>query len=85
MYNLITPADMIDDTLGGRISLARDAAEMSLEDAAAVVGVEPQTWSNWENDRSAPRANRLDMLAGVLGISIGWLLSGRGRGPGYIG
>lgn len=85
MYNPITPTDMIDDTLGGRISLARDAAEMSLEDAAAVVGVEPQTWSNWENDRSAPRANRLDMLAGVLGISIGWLLSGRGRGPGYSG
>lgn len=72
-----------DDTLGGRISLARDAADLSIEDSAAIVGVEKDTWVNWENDRSAPRANRLDMLAGVLQVSVSWLLSGGGRGPAY--
>jgi transcriptional regulator with XRE-family HTH domain len=72
-----------DDTLGGRISLARDAAAMTVEQTAAVLGVEATTWSNWENDRAAPRANRLDMLAGVLQVSVGWLLAGQGRGPGY--
>ncbi|MCJ8518729.1 transcriptional regulator with XRE-family HTH domain [Pseudorhizobium tarimense] len=72
-----------DDTLGGRISLARDAAALSVEEMASILGVEERTWSSWENDRAAPRANRLGMLAGVLQVSIGWLLSGRGTGPGY--
>lgn len=72
-----------DDTLGGRISLARDAVALSVEETASILGVERETWSNWENDRAAPRANRLGMLAGVLQVSVGWLLSGRGCGPSY--
>ena len=72
-----------DDTLGGRISLARDAAALSVTETALILGVETATWSNWENDRAEPRANRLGMLAGVLQVSVGWLLAGQGRGPGY--
>ena len=70
-----------DDTLGGRISLARDVAALSVEETASIVGVETETWTNWENDRAAPRSNRLEMLAGVLQVSVAWMLSGRGRGP----
>jgi transcriptional regulator with XRE-family HTH domain len=77
------PEIIDDNTLGGRISLARDAAAMSVEQTAAVLGVEATTWANWENDRAEPRANRLGMLAGVLQVSVGWLLAGQGRGPGY--
>jgi transcriptional regulator with XRE-family HTH domain len=69
------------DTLGGRISLARDALDLSVEDAARVLGVEYDTWLHWENDRSEPRANRLSMLAGVLQVSLSWLLTGHGHGP----
>jgi len=69
------------DTIGGRISLARDALEMSVEDASRIVGVTSETWRNWENDRSAPRANLLDRIAGALKVSLAWLLSGRGTGP----
>ena len=72
-----------DDTLGGGISLARDVADLSVEETAWIVGVETETWTNWENDRAAPRANRLEMLAGVLQVSVAWMLSGRGRGPDY--
>nr|CAD6417495.1 XRE family transcriptional regulator [Rhizobium sp. Q54] len=72
-----------DDTLGGRVSLARDAATLSVDEAAALLGVERETWAHWEGDRAAPRANRLGMLAGILQVSVGWLLSGRGRGPSY--
>jgi transcriptional regulator with XRE-family HTH domain len=72
-----------DDTVGGRISLARDACGLSMEDAACVVGVEAKTWSHWENDRLAPRHDRLDKVAGVLQVSLAWLLSGRGRGPAF--
>ncbi|WP_234811256.1 helix-turn-helix domain-containing protein [Xaviernesmea oryzae] len=70
-----------DDTIGGRISLARDALSMSVEDASRIVGITSETWRNWENDRSAPRANQLDRIAGALQVSLAWLLSGRGMGP----
>ena len=35
----------------------------------------------WESDRSQPRANRLAMLAGVLNVSLSWLLHGVGVSP----
>lgn len=75
------PAYGIDDTLGGRISLARDACDISVDDVSRIVGVEPETWLAWENDRAEPRSNRLDMMAGVLQVSVTWLLDGRGAGP----
>jgi hypothetical protein len=35
---------------------------------------------NWENDISEPRANRLSMLAGLLNVSMMWLINGEGEG-----
>jgi len=75
------PVYGIDDTIGGRISLARDARDISVEEASHILGVEPATWSAWENDRAEPRSNRIDMMAGVLQVSVTWLLSGQGAGP----
>ncbi len=79
----LEPVYGIDDTLGGRISLARDARDISIEEAAQILGVEPGTWSAWENDRDEPRSNRLDMMAGVLQVSVAWLLNGQGAGPNW--
>ncbi len=79
-----TPMDMTaldEDTLGGRIFKARDMSGMTIEDAAARLGVTLETFTEWENDRSEPRANKLTMLAGVLAVSPTWLLSGAGDGP----
>ena len=73
--------DAIDDTLGGRISLARDSAGLSIEDAADQLGVLVESWTAWECDGSLPRANRITMMAGILGVSPSWLLSGMGQGP----
>ena len=70
-----------DDTLGGRISTAREACGLSATDAARRLGVLPASWNAWERDRDVPRANRLAMMAGVLGVSPSWLLSGLGHGP----
>jgi transcriptional regulator with XRE-family HTH domain len=70
-----------NDTIGGRISLARDALGLSVGQVSAIAGVTAETWANWENDRSEARANRLDMLARILQVSIAWLLDGRGEGP----
>ena len=70
-----------DDTLGGRISLARDAAGLSIEQAAQRLGVMTESWNAWERDRDVPRVNRLTMMAGLLGVSPSWLLAGMGAGP----
>ena len=70
-----------DDTLGGRISFAREASGLSAEEAAERLGVLATSWNAWECDRDVPRANRLTMMAGVLGVSPSWLLTGLGHGP----
>ncbi|WP_173934626.1 helix-turn-helix domain-containing protein [Chelativorans sp. Marseille-P2723] len=70
-----------EDTLGGRISLGREAVGLSVEEAACHLGVLAETWRDWECDRDAPRANRLTMMAGLLGVSPCWLLTGAGTGP----
>lgn len=69
------------DTLGGRLSRARDAAGLSASQLARRIGVQSSTIQAWESDRSQPRANRLSMLAGVLDVSLSWLLHGVGTGP----
>lgn len=70
-----------EDTLGGRISLAREAAGLTAAQAARRLGVMPASWNAWERDRDVPRANRLVTMAGILGVSPSWLLTGEGSGP----
>lgn len=69
------------DTLGGRLSRARDATGLSAAQLARRLGVQSSTIQAWESDRSQPRANRLSMLAGVLNVSLSWLLHGVGAAP----
>ena len=80
----ITETDYSDavSTFGDRLVLAREAVEMSQQQLARHLGVKLQTLRNWEEDRSEPRSNRLQILAGVLNVSMVWLLSGRGETPG---
>ncbi|MGG7566415.1 helix-turn-helix domain-containing protein [Rhodovulum sp. DZ06] len=67
-------------TFGDRLVAARDALGLTQSQLAAKVGVRAKTLQNWETDRSEPRANRLQMLAGVLNVSMVWLLTGVGEG-----
>lgn len=69
------------DTLGGRLSRARDATGLSEAQLAGRLGVRVSTVRGWESDRAQPRANRLSMLAGILNVSLSWLLHGVGTGP----
>lgn len=70
-----------EDTLGGRISMARETSRLSIPEAAASLGVQASSWKAWETDRAAPRSSRLTMMAGLLGVSPSWLMAGRGTGP----
>ncbi len=67
-------------TFGDRLAAAREAAGMSTEELARRLGVKVTTMQGWEADRSEPRANRLQMLSGILNVSIVWLLTGEGEG-----
>lgn len=67
-------------TFGDRLAGARDAAHLSQETLARRLGVNLTTIFSWENDQSDPRANRLQMLSGMLNVSMRWLLTGEGDG-----
>jgi|TARA_B110000977_G_scaffold90400_1_gene120126 transcriptional regulator with XRE-family HTH domain len=67
-------------TFGDRVAAARDAAGMNQEVLARRLGVRLKTLQSWENDLSEPRANRLSMLAGLLNVSMMWLINGEGEG-----
>lgn len=67
-------------TFGDRLEGAREASGMTQEALARRLGVRLTTLQAWENDAAAPRANRLQMLAGMLNVSLMWLLTGEGDG-----
>ncbi len=75
-------------TFGDRLAGAREAAGLSQEQLAKRLGVRLTSIQPWEDDASGPRANRLQMMAGMLNVSIRWLLTGEGEGvegPGQPG
>ncbi|SLN26570.1 transcriptional repressor DicA [Pseudoruegeria aquimaris] len=67
-------------TFGDRLAGAREAMGMSQGDLAKRLGVKLKTIRVWEEDLQEPRANKLQMLSGVLNVSMRWLLTGEGEG-----
>src|SRR6056297_286076 len=67
-------------TFGDRMTGAREASGLSQPELAKRLGVKVKTIRAWENDQSEPRANKLGTLAGILGVSMMWLLAGQGEG-----
>lgn len=67
-------------TFGDRLAAARETVNLSQAQLASRAGVRLSTLQNWEGDRSEPRANKLQMLAGILNVSMIWLLTGQGEG-----
>lgn len=65
-------------TFGDRIVAAREAIGMTEEELARRLGIRLKTLQGWEQDLSEPRANKLQILAGVLNVSFRWLLTGEG-------
>lgn len=79
----VPAADYSDETstFGDRLTLARETLGLDQAQLAHRIGIKHQTLKNWEEDRSEPRANKLQMLAGMLNVSIVWLMSGQGDAP----
>ena len=67
-------------TFGDRLAAAREAQTLTTKEFAHRLGVSTRTLEKWENDLSEPRANRLQMISGILNVSLPWLLTGEGDG-----
>ena len=67
-------------TFGDRVVGGREAMGWSQKQLAKRLGVKLKTVQGWEDDLSEPRANKLQMLAGILNVSLMWLLTGDGEG-----
>lgn len=67
-------------TFGDRVAAGRRAVGLSQESLSRKLGIKLKTLRGWENDMAEPRANKLQMLAGVLNASLIWLLTGEGEG-----
>jgi len=68
-------------TFGDRLAGAREASGLDQKGLAEKLGVKSAVIEAWEDDLKEPRANRLQMVSGVLGVSMSWLLTGEGDGP----
>ena len=70
---------LVRDTLGARISKAREQSGMSLTTVAKLAGIKRDTLKSWEGDASEPRASKVNMLAGILGVSVTYFLADEGH------
>jgi len=85
---LAAPAEMSEGgwfsneaaTFGDRVAAGRESLGLTQPDLARKLGVKLKTVQAWEDDLSEPRANKLQMLSGVLNVSLMWLLNGEGDG-----
>ena len=71
----------MDMTIGKRIGLLRRQKGLTQEELANHMGVSPQAVSKWENDQTCPDISALPKLAGLLGVTVDALLSGKEEQP----
>ena len=74
MIQVVTESNL--ETIGGRIAYARERSGLSTAQLARRLGVKSRTLAKWERDESEPRANRLVMLAQLLGVAPAWFFEG---------
>ena len=67
----------MDMTIGKRIAHLRKEKGLTQDELAQHMGISPQAVSKWENDQTCPDISALPKLAGLLGVSVDELLSGK--------
>lgn len=67
-------------TIGTSIAAARNAKGYSVHALSEQLGVDDGVIEAWEADEREPRSNRIQMLAGMLNVSIIWLITGESNG-----
>ncbi len=64
-------------SIGNRISELRKKHNYSQEYVAEQLGVSRQAVSKWETDQTSPDTNNLISLAGLFGVSVEYIATGR--------
>ena len=72
----VNEARISDIFMGTRIQNSRQALGLSEAQLARRIGIKKTTLMNWEKGQTAPRANRLAELAGILNVPLMWLIAG---------
>ena len=78
------PFEETTNTLGARIMVARKAKGLTEAALGEKLGVPLDAIEAWEADEREPRSNRIQMLAGMLNISIMWLITGDSNGTDHV-
>jgi transcriptional regulator with XRE-family HTH domain len=65
--------------IGDRIRRARKKAAITQNNAAQSLGFQSQQWWAYEAGRIVPNGPRLVAIAKLLGVSVDWLATGKGR------
>lgn len=68
---------MTGKTFGERLKSAREAVGKTQQEVANFFGVQRATVSQWENNETMPRAQKLEELARLVKSSTHYLLTGR--------
>ncbi len=72
----LAPVDNSADTFGGRLRAARRASDLSRGELADKLGFKAKTVKAWERNELEPRPDKMTKLAGLLNVSLKWLLTG---------
>ena len=56
-------------TFGQRLTELRLQRQLTIPDAARLVGTEPRVWRGWEGDENKPKLHTLARLDEVLGLT----------------
>ena len=75
MMQVVTDSNL--NSLGERIAYARERTGLSTAQLARRLGVKSRTLANWERNETEPRANRLVMLAQLVGVAPAWFFEGQ--------
>lgn len=67
----------MNSTMGKRLKALRGA--LTQAEIAKQLGIPQTTWSNWEKGRNKPDLGLIDKLCTEFGVSIEWILFGRGE------
>ena len=78
-----TPIEFDDEAhqIGARLAHARDVAGLTAREVADRLGVKESTITKWESGETTPRGHRLTRIAGMLSVSLSWILVGHGVEP----
>lgn len=63
-------------TFGDRLGAARRASGLSKGGLADKLGVKARTVKAWERNEQEPRPDKMTKVAGLLNVSLKWLLTG---------